>query len=174
MGSDRGHDFQEALYNEFMKPKVYLETTVISYLASRPSRDLIVAANQQSTQEWWEKQLAKVDVYISQLVVREASSGDADAVKRRLEAIADFPLLEVSPEATKLAEHLIAEKAIPEQAVEDALHIAIAAVNGMNYLLTWNLKHIANAVIRVNVETACRMNGYEPPVICTPVELMEV
>jgi predicted nucleic acid-binding protein len=107
-------------------------------------------------------------------VVREASSGDTDAVKRRLEAIADFPLLEVSPEATKLAEHLIAEKAIPEQAVEDALHIAVAAVNGMNYLLTWNLKHIANAVIRFNVETACRMNGYEPPVICTPVELMEV
>ena len=124
MGSDGGHDFQEALYNEFMKPKVYLETSVVSYLASRPSRDLIVAANQQSTQEWWEKQLAKVDVYISQLVVQEASSGDTNAVARRLEAIADFPLLEISPEATELAEHLIAEKAIPKQAVEDALHIA--------------------------------------------------
>lgn len=157
-----------------MKPKVYLETSIIGYLASRPSRDLIVAANQQSTQEWWEKQLPKVDVFISQLVVQEASSGDADAVTRRLKAIADFPLLDVSPEAIRLAERLIAENVIPKQAAEDALHIAVAAVNGMNYLLTWNLKHIANAVIRANVESVCRLNGYEPPVICTPVELMEV
>ncbi len=157
-----------------MKPKVYLETSVISYLASRPSRDLIVAANQQSTQDWWENRLEKVDVFISQLVLQEAGSGDAGAVAKRLEAIAGFPLLEITPEAAQLAKSLIAEKAIPRQAAEDALHIAVAAVSGMNYLLTWNLKHIANAVIRANVESICRMNGYEPPVICTPVELMEI
>ncbi|MGC1376981.1 MAG: hypothetical protein WA821_12190 [Anaerolineales bacterium] len=85
-----------------MKPKVYLETSVISYLASRPNRDLIVAANQQSTQEWWEKRLAKVDVYISQVVVREVSAGDADAVAKRLEVIAGFSLLEIVPEAVQL------------------------------------------------------------------------
>jgi predicted nucleic acid-binding protein len=157
-----------------MKPKVYLETSVISYLASRPSRDLIVAANQQSTQEWWEKRLARVDVYISQVVVQEVSSGDADAVAKRLEVIAGFPLLEIAPEAVQLAEQFMTEKAIPNQAVEDALHIAVAAVNGINYLLTWNLKHIANAVIRANVEAICRLSGYEPPVICTPAELMEI
>ena len=119
-----------------MKPKVYLETSVISYLASRPSRDLIVAANQQSTQEWWEKRLSKVDVYISQAVVQEISSGDTDAVTKRLEVIARFPLLEITPEAVQLAERFITEKAIPRQAAEDALHIAVAAVNGINYLLT--------------------------------------
>jgi predicted nucleic acid-binding protein len=135
---------------------------------------LIVAANQQSTQEWWEQRLAKVDVHISQLVVQEASSGDAEAVTKRLETIAGFPLLEIAPEAVHLAEQLIAEKAIPRQAVEDALHIAVATVNGMDYLMTWNFKHIANATMRANVEAVCRMNGYEPPVICTPLELMEV
>ncbi len=162
------------MYNQIMKPKVYLETSVISYLTARPSRDIIVAANQQTTQEWWESRLAKVDVYISQLVVKEVSSGDRDAVTKRLEVIAGFPLLDITSEAVKLAERLIAEKVIHRQAAEDALHIALAAANGMDYLLTWNFKHIANAVMRANVEAVCRKNGYEPPVICAPVEFMEV
>ncbi len=157
-----------------MKPKVYLETSVISYLTARPNRDIIIAANQQSTQEWWNDRRVKVDVYISQLVVQEISSGDAVAVAKRLDVIAGFPLLDITPEAVKLAEHFISDKVIPRQAAEDALHIALAAVNGMDYLLTWNFKHIANAVMRANLEAVCRKNGYEPSIICAPVELMEV
>ena len=162
------------MYNQIVRAKVYIETSVISYLTARPSRDLIVAANQQVTQEWWQHRLAKVDVFISQLVMSESDSGDASAVAKRREVIAGFSTLGITPEAIMLAEALVAQKAIPRQAAEDALHIAIATVNGMDYLLTWNFKHIANAVMRANVEAVCRMNGYEPPVICTPLELMEV
>lgn len=162
------------LYNKVMKPRVYIETSVISYLTARPNRDLIIAANQQSTQDWWDERLARVEVYISQMVVHEVSAGDADAVNRRLQVIAGFPLLDITPQTVQLAEQLISEKAIPRQAAEDALHIALAAVNGMDYLLTWNFKHIANAVLRSKVESVCRNQGYEPPIICTPVELMEV
>jgi predicted nucleic acid-binding protein len=157
-----------------MKPRVYVETSVISYLTAKPNRDLIIAANQQSTQEWWEKLLSKVEVYISQMVVQEVSTGDADAVDRRLQVLSGFPLLDITPQAVQLAERLIAEKAIPRQAAEDALHIALAAVNGMDYLLTWNFKHIANAVLRSKVESICRNQGYEPPIICAPFELMEI
>jgi predicted nucleic acid-binding protein len=157
-----------------MKPRIYIETSVISYLTSKPSRDLIIAANQQATQEWWGKNLAKVEVYISQMVVQEVSIGDDDAVSRRLQAIDGFPLLDITPQAVQLAEQLIAEKAIPRQAAEDALHIALATVNGMDYLLTWNFKHIANAVLRSKVEAVCRNHGFEPPIICAPFELMEI
>jgi predicted nucleic acid-binding protein len=157
-----------------MKPRVYVETGVISYLTSKPSRDLIIAANQQATQEWWEKRLSKVEVYISQMVVQKVSIGDDDAVSRRLQVIDGFPLLDITPQAVQLAEQLIAEKAIPRQAAEDALHIALATVNGMDYLLTWNFKHIANAVLRSRVEAICRKYGYEPPIICAPFELMEI
>jgi predicted nucleic acid-binding protein len=157
-----------------MKPRVYIETSVISYLTSRPSRDLIVAANQQATQEWWGKRLGNVEVFISQMVVQEASSGDDEAVSKRLQIISGFPLLEITPKAVELAETLIAEKAIPQEAAEDALHIALATVNGMDYLLTWNFKHIANAVLRSKVEAVCRLQGYEPPIICAPFELMEI
>ncbi len=157
-----------------MKSKVYIETSVISYFAARPSRDIIIAANQQATQEWWASRKNDFDIYIYQLVIQEAGSGDEEAAASRLEALDDFPLPDILGEAIQLAEKPIEEKAIPEKASEDALHIAIAAVHGMEYLLTWNFKHIANAAMRANVELVCRLNGYEPPVICTPLELMEV
>ncbi len=157
-----------------MKPKVYIETSVISYLTARPSRDLLIAANQQVTQEWWQERREKFDVYVSQLVEQEISSGDADAVSKRKQTVTDCSFLDITPEAVKLAEQLIEQNTIPRQAAEDALHIAVATVSGMDYLLTWNFKHIANAAIRANVEFVCRLNGYEPPVICSPMELMEV
>jgi hypothetical protein len=140
-----------------MKPKVYLETTIISYLTSRPSRDIITAAHQQSTQEWWDSRREKFEVFVSQIVIQEAGEGDDDAIARRLDAIENIAQIEV-----------------PEKAAADALHIAIATVQGMDYLLTWNLKHIANATIRNTIADACRQRGYEPPIICTPEELMEV
>jgi predicted nucleic acid-binding protein len=144
-----------------MKPRVYLETSVISYLTSRPSRDLIVAANQQITQEWWQLRRQDFDLFISQLVVQEASAGDEHAAQQRLQAVADIPLLIFSEETVAFAEKLIKEGPMPRKAAEDALHIAVATLNGMDYLLTWNFKHIANATMRYKIERVCRLTGYE-------------
>jgi predicted nucleic acid-binding protein len=156
-----------------VKPKVYIETSVISYLTARPSRDILIAANQQVTQEWWQNRRSKFDLYISQLVAQEINSGNAEAIAKRQEAVADFNYLDITPEAVHLAEKLIEQNAIPKQAAEDALHIAVATISGMDYLVTWNFKHIANAALRANVELVCRLNSYEPPVICSLMELME-
>lgn len=156
-----------------MRPTVYLETSFISYLASRPSRDLIVAANQQISQEWWQTCRPRFDVFVSQLVLQETSSGDPALAQQRLNILPGIPLLELKPEALILAEALVDRGPIPRKAVEDALHLAVATVNGMDYLLTWNYKHLANATMRFQIEQACRQNGYQPPVICAPVELME-
>lgn len=156
-----------------MKARVYIETSVISYLTSRPSRDLIVAANQQITQEWWQEQRQYFDLFVSQLVVQEASAGDESASQKRMEALEDIPLLQLSEEALALAEKLVKEGPLPQRAVEDALHISIATVNGMDYLLTWNFRHIANVTMRHKIERVCWSAGYEPPIICTPQELVE-
>jgi predicted nucleic acid-binding protein len=145
-----------------MKPKVYLETSVISYLTARPSRDILIAANQQVTQEWWQDRREPFDLYVSQLVEQEISSGDAEAVLRRRQTLAICNFLDILPEAVQLAEKLMDEQAIPRQSPEDALHITVATVTGMDYLLTWNFKHIANAARRASVELVCRLNGYEP------------
>lgn len=126
------------------------------------------------TQEWWEFRRGKFELYVSQLVNQEISSGDAEAVSKRRQALEGCQFLDLAPEAVELANKLVEQQAIPKQAAEDALHIAIATVSGMDYLLTWNFKHIANAILRANVELVCRLNGYEPPVICSPMELMEV
>jgi hypothetical protein len=156
-----------------MQPKVYLETTIPSYLTAWPSRDLVKAAHQQITREWWQNR-TKFDLHISQLVLREASGGDAEAARLRLEALRGIPVLALSPAASALAQQLVQQGPLPENAVADALHIAIAVVNGMDYLLTWNCAHIANAALRHRIEAICRASGYEPPVLCTPEELMEV
>lgn len=168
------HYGDNALYNKSMKSKVYIETSVISYLTARPSRDILVAANQQVTQEWWQDRREQFDLFVSQMVEQEISSGDKDAVSKRQQALTNCNFLDITPEAIQLAERLIDQNAIPKQAAEDALHIAVATVSGMDYLLTWNFKHIANAAMRASVELVCRLNGYEPPVICSPMELMEV
>ncbi|MBV7332444.1 type II toxin-antitoxin system VapC family toxin [Chloroflexi bacterium TSY] len=156
-----------------MKPKVYVETSVISYLTAWPSRDLIIAANQQLTQEWWKVRRGEFDIYVSQLVIQEAERGDEEAAKERLQALEDIPLLQLDDDALILAEQLINTNTLPQEAVEDALHIAVATVNGVDYLLTWNFKHIANATMRRRIEQVCRDVGYEPPIICSPQELME-
>ena len=153
-------------------PKAYLETTIVSYLAAQPSRDLIVSANQQITREWWEGRRRQFDVYISRLVVEECSGGDADAARRRMAIIADLPSLKVTDRVAALASALVREKAIPRSSSADALHIAVAAVHGIEYLLTWNMAHILNAELRPRIEATCRQEGFEPPVLCTPAELM--
>lgn len=156
-----------------MKPKVYLETSIISYLTASPSRDIITAAHQQSTYEWWDTRREQFDVYVSQIVIQEAGAGDNDASEGRLEAIENIEQVEIQSEAVSLAKSLVASGLVPEKASADALHIAIATIQGMDYLLTWNLKHIANATMRNAISDACRQQGYEPPIICTPEELTE-
>lgn len=153
-------------------PKLYIETSVVSYLTAEGSRDLILAAHQELTRVWWASR-GSFDVYASQFVLDEASAGDAVAAARRLQALQDVPLLDVTSEAVALAARLIADHGLPTKARVDALHVAIAAVHGMDYLLSWNCKHIANAMLRSKIESICRAAGFEPPVICTPIELVE-
>jgi len=157
-----------------MKQVVYIETSVISYLASRPSRDIVVAAHQQVTRDWWEQRREDFVLIASELVAREAGAGDADAAEQRIAALIDVNLVSGTEEALSLAEALVAHGAVPSSAPEDALHIAIAAAAGAEYLLTWNCKHIANATCRAKIEEVCRKRGYEPPILCTPLELLEV
>ncbi|MEO6810310.1 MAG: type II toxin-antitoxin system VapC family toxin [Isosphaeraceae bacterium] len=153
-----------------MKPRIYVETTVPSYLTARPNRDLVRAARQQVTREWWARR-SVFELYTSRLVVQECQAGDPRAAADRLAALAGVPLLEQTLDAAALAEALIQGVSLPERAAADALHIAIAATHGMDYLLTWNCTHIANVTLRPRIEAVCRAAGYEPPLICTPEEL---
>ena len=157
-----------------MKAKVYIETTVISYLTVRPNRDVVIAGHQKITRDWWQTCRKRFDVVASQLVVREASAGDSRAAQERLEKLATLTLLEVTEEAVSLAQELLSTGAVPEKVAEDALYLAIAVTNGVEYLLTWNCKHLANATMRTKIEDVCRSAGYEPVIICTPEELLEV
>lgn len=155
-----------------MKSSIYVETSIVSYLTARPNRDLVRAAHQEVTREWWETRGA-FSLYVSQLVLDEAGAGDAGAALLRLEALRDVPRLELTSKATTLGRNLLREAALPSKATADALHIALAAVHGMDLLLTWNCAHIANATMRPKIEAICRASGFEPPVICTPLELTE-
>jgi hypothetical protein len=155
-----------------VRARIYLETTIISYLTAKPIRDLIIAAHQQITQEWWEARRRSFELYISELVIREAGAGDAVAARKRLDALKKITLLELNEEALYLAGELVQKGPIPERSKEDALHIALATVHGMDYLLTWNCRHIANAEMRKGVTAVCMSLGYEAPVISTPEELM--
>ncbi|MGH8476700.1 MAG: type II toxin-antitoxin system VapC family toxin [Methylococcales bacterium] len=157
-----------------MKLRVYIETSIPSYLTARRSRDLIAIANQELTQEWWETRKDEFDFVISEFVLREASAGDPVAASNRLAAIAGIPELNITEEVGQLARILIEQIPIPEKAQLDAFHIAVAAVHGIDYLLTWNCTHINNAALRPKIEAICRSQGYEPPVICTPQELLKV
>ena len=156
-----------------MKPKVYIETSIPSYLAARISNDLRVAANQNTTIEWWETRRPDFELFISEFVIVEASLGNAESAQKRLEIIGNIPKLSVNESVRVLAKALISNGPIPANAEVDAYHIAVAAVNGIEYLLTWNCTHIANAIMRPKIEEVCRRQGFEPPIICTPLELME-
>jgi predicted nucleic acid-binding protein len=131
-----------------------------------------VAGHQEITREWWEKRAAALRLYISQLVIDEASAGDPAAARQRLKALEDLPLLDITPEIAELASSILAAGKIPRKAATDAAHIAIAAVHGMDFLVTWNCIHIANAAIAKALALICRQHGCECPVICTPEELM--
>jgi hypothetical protein len=155
-----------------MKESIYLETTIISYYSSRPNRDIVIAGHQQITKDFIDKSALQYDIFVSELVIEECKSGDKEAAILRLELLKTFNLLELNDAALSLAKSLVSSKIVPNQYAEDALHIALATIHGMDYLVTWNCKHIANAHIRNKLEKAIRNHGYVLPVICTPEELM--
>jgi predicted nucleic acid-binding protein len=151
---------------------VYLETTFISYLVARPSRDLIVAGHQQATHEWWDKRRSEFENCVSQVVIDEASAGDPTEVQKRLAIIGGLPVLEITEDAESLAQAIMAGGILPPHAVRDAAHVAVAAVHAIDYLLTWNCKHLANAQIARRIALVCEKLGHRMPIICTPEELM--
>jgi len=155
-----------------LKPRIYLETTIVSYQTAKPSRDLVVAAHQQITQEWWSRRKEDFSLYVSELVLEEAAQGDPAAARRRLEFLEPMEVLATDNEALALALVIVNSGCIPEAAGADALHVAVAAVNGMDYLLTWNCTHINNAEIVKKLECACGNAGYRCPVVCTPEQLL--
>ncbi|MFN8627652.1 MAG: type II toxin-antitoxin system VapC family toxin [Candidatus Binatia bacterium] len=156
-----------------MKPKVYVETTVISYLSARPSRDIVVAAHQELTREWWDQRRQAFHLVVSEVVLREAAGGDPQAAERRSTLLAGIDVLEVGQAALDLAEEFVRRGVVPAGDAEDALHIAVAVTHGVDYLLTWNCAHIASATMRRAIDEICIEQGYEPTVLCTPEELSE-
>jgi predicted nucleic acid-binding protein len=157
---------------QMARPKIYIETSVISYLTARPSRDVVVLAHQQLTRDWWENRRSEFEVFASAIVALEAERGDPAAARARIDLLANIPRLSASQAAEGLVPILLRETGLPTKAYADMAHVALAAVHGMQYLLTWNCRHIANAMILRTVVRSCRQLGYEPPVVCTPEELM--
>jgi hypothetical protein len=151
---------------------VYLETTFISYLVARPSRDVIVAGHQQTTQEWWASRRSEFECLVSQVVIDEASVGDPAEVQKRLAIIDGLPTLAITDDANALTRAIMAAGILPPHVVRDAAHVAVAAVHAVDYLLTWNCKHLANAQITRRIAVVCEKLGRKMPIICTPEELM--
>jgi hypothetical protein len=151
---------------------VYLESSVVSYYANRRSVNLIVAAYQEITHEWWEHELPNYDAYVSQFVIEEVSRGDPTYAKARLDAIADLPLLELPDQVLEIAERYLSEISIPRRSRIDAFHISAAVVNGMDFIVSWNFHHIANVFIKERIRRINDSLGVATPEICTPEELI--
>ena len=150
---------------------VYLETTFVSYLVALPARDLVVAAHQQITRDWWNRRRSDFRLVMSQVVLDEISAGDESEVRKRLELVRSIEVLGASPDAETLTAAIVEAGVFPEKAVRDAAHIAVATVHGVEYLLTWNCRHLANAQISRRVARICSEHGFVMPTICTPEEL---
>ena len=155
-----------------MPRRIYIESTIPSYLTARPSRDIVQAARQQLTREWWDVERRNYDLCISQIVLDEAAAGDAEAAQRRMAVIDTLPLLDLTFEVDGLAETIMQSGLLPASASRDAVHIAVTAVHQVHFLLTWNCRHIANATIFRDLQHVIMSAGYDVPVICTPEELL--
>jgi predicted nucleic acid-binding protein len=153
---------------------VYLETSVIGYLASRPRADIIFASNQIMTLEWWNDHRSKFELFVSQAVIDECSAGDPAAARERLVYLDGVPVLAINAATLNLAQELMRHVGLPAKAGVDSVHIATAALNKIDYLLTWNCKHIANPAFRRKIEDVLNDAGYRSPVICTPQEILNV
>ena len=151
---------------------VYIETSVVSYLTALPARDLLVVAWQSATLQWWSNRRPGFELLTSQLVLDEAAAGHPEAAERRLRSLAGIPILPITDAVSELAVALLKDGALPEKAADDALHLAIAAYHGVDYLLTWNCRHLDNAEMKPVMRSVCAVHGYVCPEICTPPELM--
>jgi hypothetical protein len=156
------------------KPKVYIESSVVSYFTAAPSRDLLAAARQQITYEWWHTALPQCEAYISQVVLDEIAKGDRGQAERRLGVVTDFVVLDVGPNVRSLSARYFRDLALPKKAAADAFHLALATWHGMDYLVSWNCTHIASGRVRGILARVNAEIGVTTPVICTPEELMEV
>jgi predicted nucleic acid-binding protein len=157
-----------------MRPTVYIETSVVSYLVSRPSRDLIIAGHQQITEDWWRNVLPKVSAFVSELVLEEAGKGDGHAAAKRLDRLVEIPALEVVDEVDGLAKKYADALHLPDKALADAYHMALATWHGMDYLVSWNCSHIASGRVQKVLTGVNNVLGFQTPIFCTPEELMEV
>jgi hypothetical protein len=155
-----------------MKPTVYIETTIPSLLTSRPGKDVQIAAQQIATREWSEKRRERFELYVSREVLKEVGRGDPEAARQRLEALAECKVLAATDTAESLAARILSAGLIPAQSAADAVHIAYAAAHEMDFLLTWNCRHILNAAIERRLAGVCASMGVALPVLCTPAELM--
>ncbi|MEQ1528258.1 MAG: type II toxin-antitoxin system VapC family toxin [Methylococcales bacterium] len=151
---------------------VYLETSFISYLTARPSRTIIGAAHQEISRDWWSRKRSAFELRISELVVRECAADDPEAAQRRLDTIAGIGRLEINERVEQIALGLVKRGLVPPQVSEDALHIAIAAAHGADFILTWNFKHIANPVIQSRIAGFLNEINLPLPYICSPEELL--
>jgi predicted nucleic acid-binding protein len=155
-----------------MSETIYIETSIIGYLTARPSRNVIIVANAEVTKEWWDMRRSSFNLFISLAVLKEVSQGDPQIASQRLEILRNFPILELNQSVLDLAEQFLQRSNLPAKADVDAIHIAVATVHGMDYLLTWNFKHIANAQIQRKLAEISLDFGYELPILCTPYELL--
>ncbi len=151
--------------------KIYIETSVVSYLTARPSKNIVIAGHQVITREFWDNLNLK-NVFISELVLEEASKGDENAAKARMKELEDIKELEIDIECQKLAEILVEKNVVPKEFPEDALHIAIAAVHKIEVIATWNFKHINNPVTRIKIRKVIEEQGYISPEMCSPEEFI--
>jgi len=162
------------IYSLMSLPKLYLETTIPSYLTARRSRDLRLAADQEATEEWWENKRNEYQLFVSEAVLDEAGHGDTRFAARRLSLLNGLPKLRTIPEVDALVERLLRDQIIPAIAAPDAVHLALSAAHGMDYLPAWNCKHIHNLKLERRVEAACQAHGFVCPIICTPAKIMEI
>jgi hypothetical protein len=153
---------------------VYIETSIVSYLTARPTRDLLVAAWQKATLDWWDTRRDRFDLYTSEITLEEAGRGNPQAASRRLDALSGIPILAITQDTVALSKALLQGQALPAKALDDALHISVAAVHGIDHLLTWNFRHLDNAETKPIIRSICAIHGYASPEICTPQELMGV
>ena len=161
-----------ACYDLSVMSRIYLETSVVSYLTARPSLHIITAAHQLVTTRWWETRRFEFEIWTSELVLEEAGRGDREAAAQRLAVLAELPLLQITSDASKLASAIVQDHLLPDRAFADALHIATASVHSMEYLLTWNCSHIANAELLPRVTGLVEERGFRMPFVCTPEELL--
>ena len=153
-------------------PTAYIETTVPSYYTSRPARDVVQIARQSATKRWWDGGCSGFVLFTSQETLDEAGRGDPEQASQRLRLLSNIPVLEITREVEKLTRRLLEVSLIPATVASDALHIATASVHGVDFLVTWNFKHIVNPHIRQRLRKEVAFLGYVLPVLCTPEELL--